>query len=613
MINSKKRGQVTIFIIIAIVILAAVGLYFVFRGSFSQQTQIPESLEPVYNNFLECVEQDISTGASVLESQGGYIELPEFEPGSEHMPFSSQLNFLDNPLPYWYYVSGNGLEREAVPSKEEMETQLGEFIEQRIRNCEFQTYRQQGFSVDIERAEADVTINDESIEAEIDMGIGISKGNESAFVNNHEIEVNSRLGSLYESALEVYETQQEELFLEEYGIDVLGSYAPVDGFEIQCSPLTWRAEEVINELRESIEVNTMALNTNPEEYYNLDLPVEHRVRFLNSQQWSSTYEVAPNDGDFLVSNPIGNQQGLGALGFCYVPYHFTYNMRYPTLIQVYDEENEEEIFQFPMAVLIEGNQPREPTNAEAFRGPELQLCEYKNTPASVEVFGSDLEEVDAQISYECFGQRCSIGNTEGGTLNEEFPQCVNGYVVANAEGYEEERYLFTTVNGGSLEIILDKIYDVRVDLNVEGNPSFSGEAIISFTSEDLAKTMVYPEENFAELSEGNYEIEVRIYEEGDINLGTTTAEQCIDVPQGGILGAFGFNQERCFDIEVPEQTISQVLIGGGDTEVYLTENDLSSGMDLELNVNMFDTPQTIEDIQVNEILWDNSEVEVSFS
>ena len=106
----NKRAQLTAFIIIAIIIIASGVLYFVFRDSLTV-AGIPPSIEPVYNNFLSCLEEDIFIGIDLLESQGGYIEIPDFEPGSHHMPFSSQLDFLGNPIPYWYYVSGNNIQK----------------------------------------------------------------------------------------------------------------------------------------------------------------------------------------------------------------------------------------------------------------------------------------------------------------------------------------------------------------------------------------------------------------------------------------------------------------------------------------------------------------------
>lgn len=612
--NNSKKGQVTIFIIIAIVIVAvAIGLYFIFNKEVSSETKIPQDLEPVYSNFLSCAEQEVLTGAHLLGVQGGYIDLPEFERGSNYMPFSSQLNFLGGPIPYWFYVSGNNLEKEQVPSKSEMEKQLETFVEERIRGCEFQSYYDQGFSLDVGEPQANVKINGDSIELDLDMGLGIEKGNESVFVKNHKIETNSRLGSLYDSAIGVYEKEQNDLFLEEYGIDVLRSYAPVDGAEIQCSPLTWSAENVITDLKDALEVNTLALNENPEKYYNLNLPVKNRVRFLNSKNWPSTYEVSPNEGDFLVADPIGNQKGLGALGFCYVSYHFVYDAKYPVVVQVYNEKDPNEIFQFPTAVIIEGNNPRKPTDAEAVSGPDVQLCKYKNVPVEVTTYGSDSEsKIDTRISYECLGETCGIGQTEDGVLEGEFPQCVNGYVSAKAEGYEESRYLLSTIAPANLEIVLDKIYEKGVDLKVDGK-SFEGNAAITFISNKDVVFVNYPEDTFADLSEGTYDVDVKIYGESKVNLGAKTAEQCIDVSSPGILGSLGFTHEKCFDIKVPEQELSPVLIGGGKTEgVYFSESDLSNNNVLEIDVSKFETPDTLEGVQTNSLLYENSEAEVFF-
>jgi len=102
----SNKGQVTIFIIVAILIVAAVVIFFAFRGSLSVKN-LPAYAEPVYVDFLSCLEENTLTGADILGSQAGYIPLPDFEPGSAYSPFSSQLNFLGNPIPYWYYVSGN--------------------------------------------------------------------------------------------------------------------------------------------------------------------------------------------------------------------------------------------------------------------------------------------------------------------------------------------------------------------------------------------------------------------------------------------------------------------------------------------------------------------------
>jgi len=267
----KNKGQVTIFIIIAILILAGVLSYFVLRGSLTI-IDLPANIEPVYTTFLACLEEDTSVGASILESQGGYIFLPEFEPGSQYMPFSSQLNFLGNPIPYWYYVSGNNIQKEQVPTKKEMETQLEEFIEERINDCNFNDYYEQGFEISLAEPEASSNIKDDEVEIDLSMNLNIVFGNESATVKNHKIVVKSKLGNLYDSAVKVYEHEQETLFLEEYAVDTLRSYAPVDGVELTCSPLVWNANKVFDELQEAIEANTLAIETgvDSDDYFKVD-------------------------------------------------------------------------------------------------------------------------------------------------------------------------------------------------------------------------------------------------------------------------------------------------------------------------------------------------------
>jgi len=146
-----KRGQVTIFIILAILIVAGAFLVFVFKDSLFNKGSLPSEIEPIYTTFISCLEQDLERGVKILESQGGYIFLPEYEDGSEYMPFSSQLDFLGNPIPYWYYISGNGIPRTQVPSKDSMEKNLEMFMETKSRACFFDDYYSQGYWIDMEK------------------------------------------------------------------------------------------------------------------------------------------------------------------------------------------------------------------------------------------------------------------------------------------------------------------------------------------------------------------------------------------------------------------------------------------------------------------------------
>ncbi len=607
--NRKNiRGQVTIFIMIAVVVFALVAGYLILKPSFLTKN-IPASIQPAYTSFLTCLQEDTKTGINILESQGGYINLPKFEPGSAYMPFSSQLNFAGNPAPYWYYVSGNNIQKQQVPSKSDMESQLKTFIENKIRNCNLRDYYNQGFTINMKNPSANVNIKDGSVDVSLNMPLTIKKGNDTSVVPTHVISQPSQLGKLYGSALTVYNEEQKNLFLEKYGIDALRLYAPVDGVEITCSPLTWDAEKVFDGLGGAIEANTLAMKSkgNNTDYFALHLPVDEDVRFLNSRNWSNSFEIAPADSRILIATPVGNQQGLGILGFCYVPYHFVYNIKYPVMIQVY---NGNEIFQFPVAVVIQGNNPRVSLDANASSDSVPEVCAYKNTNVTVNIYDRNHVPVDGNISYQCLGEECAIGATSSGTITSNFPQCGNGFVSAKADGFKPTRYLFSTVKSGSLDMILDRVYPTNIQLMLDGKP-YNGNATISFDSDYLTQTLVYPDQRTINLGQGQHNIQVQIYKSSQIKIGATTKQQCITVPRG-ILGVFGLTTQKCFDIQVPEQVISNALAGGGNQSIYILESDLMQGKILQINAKSLPTPQTLDDIQNNFLLLDQKNLEVGF-
>ena len=592
----ENKGQVTIFIIIAIIIVFGVVLFFLLRDGVSYE-QIPTDLQPVYNSFLFCLEEEVLTGVELLEFQGGYINLPDLVRGSGYIPFSSQLNFLGNPVPYWYYISGNGIQKTQVPSKSSMEKQLEEFVNERIKNCDLEEFSEQGFDISTGEPDTMVEIREKSIEVDLDMEIRISKADKNSTIEKHEISVSSVFGDLYNKAKAVYEHEFNSMFLENYSIDVLRLYAPVDGVELSCSPKLWNADEIFDELEEAIEINVLALRTDKgikaDDYFLVDLPIKNEVRFINSRDWPNTFEVNPSKENFLIAEPVGNQQGLGIIGFCYVTYHFVYDLKFPVMVQVYDSSGDE-FFQFPILVVIEANQPRKSlsSNTDLVREPEL--CKFKNVLTNVFV-----SPVDAKISYECFTERCEIGETTNRNLQAGFPQCVNGFVVARAEGFEETRQIYSSVSKGIVNINLKKIHELDVKIKSSGL-SYNGNAIITFTSDKGSKTINYPDFKKVNLSEGNYEIQVYAFRNSPLQLEKGKKEQCV---------GSGFSQ-RCFEIEIPEQLISSVLVGGGKSEIMISELELSRTSILEIDFEKLRTPRTLEQLQNNYLLTENKNLDI---
>ena len=604
----KKRGQVTIFVILALVIVVSGVLIFVFKDSISGE-KVPAQIDPIYNSMTSCIEGITISGISILQSTGGHIYLPEFEAGSRYAPFSSRLDFVGVDIPYWFYMSASGLKEERIPELNDLEKDLENYISERVLNCDLSSYKEEGFTFVESSPTTKVRIKNNVVDVEVRMDLSIKRGEEIYLLSLFESRTDSELGNLYYDAAQIYSRQNEELFLEEYSVDVLNNYAPVDGIEFSCSPISWSAPEVFSELGEAFSNNLASISNNKDsqDYFYLDSSVESEVRFLTSPNWPSYYGVAPSEEALMLAEPVGREQGLGIAGLCYTPYHFVYDIRYPVLIQLFKNG---ETFQFPMVVLIEGNLARESASGISSEALEVEnFCEDSSTEIKINVYDSDSNELDANLAYTCLNSKCDLGKAQEGYLETLVPQCLNGKLVASLEGYRDFEITHSSVNESSINLILDKVYEKEIKINLEGSQGFDS-ALITFDNGEEVQTVIYPQQNSVSLSNGIYEVEALVYANSNLELESFTREQCVEV-ESGIKGFFGVISEECFDVEFPNTIVSSALFGGGRGEVYFSDSELTSSSYLEINSENLKVPENLEDLQNNYVLFELLELEVS--
>ena len=192
----NKRGQLAVFIIIAIVIIGSLGAYFIFSGKFTPSGPSLE-FKPIFDHYSDCVQSNVKAAIDLAGSQGGRVYLDNYIPGTEYAPFASQLNFLGGPVPYWYYVSGNGVIKENVPIKKDIENDIARYIEQKIGECNFDSFYSAGFNIDFGEPKAKVTINENSVDVVLSSKVAASKDGKSAVLNTHKVSVTSHLGKFY--------------------------------------------------------------------------------------------------------------------------------------------------------------------------------------------------------------------------------------------------------------------------------------------------------------------------------------------------------------------------------------------------------------------------------
>jgi len=485
-----------------------------------------------------------------------------------------------------------------------------------VDRCDFSIFRNQGFAIQMGEASIDTSIQDTSVELGLKQSISVSFGDVISTRNENKISVNSKFGKFYNIARKIYEKQKSERLLDNYGLDNLHTYAPVDGVEISCAPKIWNPKDVVSNLLQATEDNTAALKfignsdyklTKKEnKYFVIDENLGENARFMYSKDFPTKIEIWPVEDNIMMAEPEGQKSGAGLLGLCYVPYHFVYDFAYPVVIQVYDSQ---EMLQFPVVVSIEKNQIN-PQETEAVPGKDNTLCQYKNSEIAISTYNSKLEPISANISFRCLGMSCDIGETilsgKSAILVDKFPECVNGFVVAKADGYKTTEEMISTNEEISKDIIMKKEYNLS--LNVSGLEN--DFIMISFDSEDDSSTILYPGQKEVKLSEGIYNVSIMSYRNSTINFPATTDKKCVQVPKSGLVGFFGATEEKCYNLDIPSQTVSFALSGGGIQEKYFTDSELEKGKTVLISAMRFKTPTSLQELQDNYLKLETARINV---
>ncbi|MEK6841362.1 MAG: hypothetical protein AABX45_02095, partial [Nanoarchaeota archaeon] len=176
----KKRGQVTLYVLLGLIVLIALIAVFslqnyIIKNEFEREQekiQVAEEFKPVKNYFDSCIQSIALDGARSLGLQGGYLTIPKDElPVNPALPFSNRLQIFGNDaleVPYWFYETANGIQKIQVPTVQDMQNDLQNFISTNINNClnnftSFEDYEVSGFDnikteVQIENDKAFVTV-----------------------------------------------------------------------------------------------------------------------------------------------------------------------------------------------------------------------------------------------------------------------------------------------------------------------------------------------------------------------------------------------------------------------------------------------------------------------
>jgi hypothetical protein len=609
--KKNKKAQLAIFVIVAIIIVGGIVGFFLLRNNVF--STVPKSIAPVQEYYSSCIESIIREGAGILGSRAGYLESPDFKPGNTYAPFSSELDFMGTGVPYWYYISSSGLVSEQIPTKKQMEQQLNSYLEQRAGVCNLDSFVSQGYIVTMGAPKFKTSISSDKISADVSQKIEIIFGEDKYSLTGFSVETNSKLGAFYDLAKKIYDYEKKTSFLENYSRDVLYTYAPVSGTELSCSPVIWNPSEVLGKLRTALEANIQAIKirgnyyTSANDYYitgkDSDLNLKNeQVNFLYSKNWVGRFEVWPTKGGVMQANPLGTQPGLSGMGFCYAPYKFVYDLSFPVMIQISDT-NGEELFQFPVAVVISKNVPRV-SQSSVYVEQQESICDNANTDISVSTYNINLEPIEAQVQFKCVNDVCNLGKTKLinstgiSSIESKVPQCFNGFLIANAEGYKEKKYMISTNLETSADIILDKEYTLSLEIYVDGQLTSDSAILVITDNSDssFGANLVYPQNKLLAIAEGDYVFDLKVFRQNAVTIPSIVTTQCVSVPKEGVLGFIGLEEKKCTELTIPSQTLTNVLYAGGKLNQYITPSELEDANAIRIYATGIGLPSSQEEI-----------------
>jgi len=189
-----KKGQVTIFIILAIVFVTIIGLIlFINSGAekegrgrdYFEQQGIRPSLANIQDFIVECHEEISRTGLDYIGLRGGYYEVPDYY-------FDMGWVFI----PYYYY---EGLI--LMPEIKEIESEISNYVDDNINNC-FEKINFKNFDLEYGDSETRTRIDKKKVVINTKLSVKVEhEGEITDFrLSEYELSIESYLNEIYEVA-----------------------------------------------------------------------------------------------------------------------------------------------------------------------------------------------------------------------------------------------------------------------------------------------------------------------------------------------------------------------------------------------------------------------------
>ncbi|MBN1644463.1 hypothetical protein JW851_00285 [Candidatus Woesearchaeota archaeon] len=413
----NKRGQVTIFIVIGLILLLAVGitiyLYSVQEPRVIEQAelprvqQVPIEAEPIRQYVRACIEETAKESLIKLGEHGGYIDTTGFAYNPIEPTEGTAVQFSKNSeliIPYWRHMDSpntcfsNCQFDSKRPTIQQIKKQLETYMNQNIENClgNFEAFPEYIFSK-TKPPQTTVTIGQKNIVFYVEYPLHATKGTTTFEIPDYATNIDLNLKEIYDVSTKLVELESQYGYLEKYTGQLISVFSrldedalpPIAELDIGLGAGTIWTEPQIKEKLTGMLTSYIPLlqvpgtlnykdrnapqgTTDPELYRTLynrntavlldeeikELHPELKINFNYLDWWDPYIDVCP--GQVCQAETATSSMPMLGMVIGIQRYNFAYDLSFPILIELtnpYSFKGEGYTFKFFIEHNMRANQP----------------------------------------------------------------------------------------------------------------------------------------------------------------------------------------------------------------------------------------------------------------
>lgn len=323
MIGRKKRGQVTVFIIVGIILLFSTALIVYIRSRAVEEipaaqvpaaiSEVPAELQPLRDYVESCLRQTATDALTAIGAHGGYLgttldqaleySLPTFTFTSLGLNPTEDDGITVSPdwqVPYWFFMKSQNtcqadcefstslippLEGRQGVSTVSIERQMNQYIAKQVIAClnDFAPFRAQGFAITptataaasaasatppVPVVPAVATVfGDKDVAVYLEYPLHVRKEEAASDMKQFLVRLDVPFRRIYELAYGVAQQEASLRFLDVHALTLIAAYSgfgagrlpPMAGTELSYVPNYWLKSEVQKQLQDILTAQTSSV------------------------------------------------------------------------------------------------------------------------------------------------------------------------------------------------------------------------------------------------------------------------------------------------------------------------------------------------------------------